>query len=117
MVMSISVLETGVHTLIIYYCCFILAKLQSKIITDHLSWIMLDFTKKEYGMVGCCSLWAGKFYIDPLMEFRMRLLDRFPKGNQTWIFFGKTDAEAEAIVWPPDAKSRLLGKDSDARKD
>ena len=41
-----------------------------------------------------------------------------PKGNQPWIFTGGTDAEAEApIVWPPDVKSRLIGKDSDAGKD
>ena len=36
-----------------------------------------------------------------------------PKGNQPWIFFGRTDAEAEApILWPPDAKSWINGKDS-----
>ena len=41
-----------------------------------------------------------------------------PKGNQPWIFFGRTDAEAEApILWPPGAKSRLTGKDSDTGKD
>ena len=41
-----------------------------------------------------------------------------PKGNQSWIFIGRTDAEAEApILWPPDVKSRLIGKDSDAGKD
>ena len=41
-----------------------------------------------------------------------------PKGNQTWIFIGRTDAEAEApILWPPDAKSWLIRKDSDAEKD
>ena len=39
-----------------------------------------------------------------------------PKGNQSWIFIGRTDAEA-LILWPPDAKSRLIGKDSDAGKD
>ena len=40
------------------------------------------------------------------------------KGNQSWIFIGRTDAEAEApILWPPDAKSRLIKKDSDAGKD
>ena len=39
-----------------------------------------------------------------------------PKGNQPLIFF-ETDAEGEApILWPPDAKSQLIGKDSDARK-
>ena len=41
-----------------------------------------------------------------------------PKGNQPWIFFGRTDAEAEApIIWPPDAKSWLIGKDPEAGKD
>ena len=41
-----------------------------------------------------------------------------PKGNQSWIFIGRTDTEAEApILWPPDAKSWLIGKDPDAGKD
>ena len=41
-----------------------------------------------------------------------------PKGNQFWIFIGRTDAEAEApIFWPPDAKSRLIRKDPNAGKD
>ena len=41
-----------------------------------------------------------------------------PKGNQCWIFIGRTDAEAEApILWPPDAKNWLIGKDTDAGKD
>ena len=40
------------------------------------------------------------------------------KGNQLWIFIGRTDAEAEApILWPPDAKSQLIRKDPDAGKD
>ena len=39
-----------------------------------------------------------------------------PKGNQHWIFIGRTDAEAP-ILWPPEAKSRLIGKDTDAEKD
>ena len=41
-----------------------------------------------------------------------------PKGNQSWIFIGRTDAEAKApTLWPPDAKSQLTGKDPDAGKD
>ena len=41
-----------------------------------------------------------------------------PKGNQSLIFIGRTDAEAEALIlWPPDLKSRLIGKDPDAGKD
>ena len=41
-----------------------------------------------------------------------------PKGNQSWIFIGSTDAEAEApVVWPPDVRSQLIGKDPDAGKE
>ena len=41
-----------------------------------------------------------------------------PKGNQSWIFIGRTDAEAETpIHWPPDAKNWLVWKDPDAGKD
>ena len=41
-----------------------------------------------------------------------------PKGNQSWIFIGRTDAEAEALIlWSPDAESWLIGKDPDAGKD
>ena len=41
-----------------------------------------------------------------------------PKGNQSWIFIGRTDAEAETpILWSPDAKNWLIGKDPDAGKD
>ena len=41
-----------------------------------------------------------------------------PKGNQSWIFIGKTDAEAETpIFWPPDEKSWFIWKDPDAGKD
>ena len=39
-----------------------------------------------------------------------------PKGNQPWIFIGRTNGEAP-LLWPPDAKSQLIGKDPDARKD
>ena len=40
-----------------------------------------------------------------------------PKGNQFWIFIGRTDAEAEApILWPPDGKSWIIEKDPDAGK-
>ena len=41
-----------------------------------------------------------------------------PKGNQCWIFIGRTDAEDEApVLWPPNKKSQLIGKDPDAGKD
>ena len=41
-----------------------------------------------------------------------------PKGDQSWVFIGRTDAEAETpILWLPDVKKRLIGKDPDAGKD
>ena len=40
------------------------------------------------------------------------------KGDQSWVFFGKNDTKAETpVLWPPHAKSRLIGKDSDAGRD
>ena len=41
-----------------------------------------------------------------------------PKGDQSWVFIGRTDVEAEIpILWPPHAKSSLIGKDPNAGKD
>ena len=70
--------------------------------------------------------WAQKFDALELSCWR-RLLSPLdckeiqpvhPKGDQSWVFIGRTDAEAETpILWPPDAKSCLIGKDPDAGKD
>ena len=52
----------------------------------------------------------------PLDSKEIKLVN--PKGNQPWIFIGRTDAEAETpILWPPHAKNWLTGKDPDAGKD
>ena len=52
----------------------------------------------------------------PLDDKEIRSVN--PKGNQPWIFIGRTDAEAEApILWPPDVKSLLIRKDPAAGKD
>ena len=41
-----------------------------------------------------------------------------PKGNQSWVFIGRTDAETETpVIWPPDVKNRLIWRDRDAGKD
>ena len=41
-----------------------------------------------------------------------------PKGDQSWVFFGRTDAEAETpIIWPLDVKKRVIGNVPDAGKD
>ena len=42
----------------------------------------------------------------------------YSKGDQSWVFIGRIDAKAEVPnLWPPDAKSQLFGKDSDAGRD
>ena len=52
----------------------------------------------------------------PLGSRKIKPVNR--KGNQSWIFIGRTDAEAEApIFWLPDVKSQLIGKDPDAGRD
>ena len=57
-----------------------------------------------------------KTLVSPLDSKEIRPVN--PKENQPWIFIGKTDAEAETpILWPPDAKSWLIGIDPDAGKD
>ena len=57
-----------------------------------------------------------KTLVHPLDSKKIKLVN--PKGNQSWIFIGRTDAEAEApILWPPNAKSRFIRKDPDAGKD
>ena len=51
--------------------------------------------------------------VNPLDSKEIKLVN--PKGNQPWIFIGRTDAEVP-ILWPPDAKSWIIGKDPDVRK-
>ena len=54
--------------------------------------------------------------LSPLDSKEIKLVN--PKVNQPWIFTGKIDADAEVLIlWPPDAKSQLTGKDPDAGKD
>ena len=44
--------------------------------------------------------------------------DLHSRGDQSWVFFGRNDAKAETpVLWPPHAKSRLIGKDSDTGRD
>ena len=60
-----------------------------------------------------CGAWD-----DSWESLELKIKPGNPKVNQPWIFIRRTDAEAEApILWPPDAKSQLIGKDPDARKD
>ena len=57
-----------------------------------------------------------KTFVSPLDRKEIKPVT--PKGDQPWIFIGRTDAEAEApILWLPDVKSQLIGKDPDTGKD
>jgi len=80
-------------------------------------WLELDH-KEGWALKNRCFLIVvlEKTFETPLDSKEIKWVN--PKGNQPWIFIGRTDAAAEAPkLWPPDAKSRLLGKDPDAGKD
>ena len=80
---------------------------------------MWDLDHKESWMQKNWCFWTvvlEKTVESPLDCKEIKLVN--PKGNQSCIFIGRTDAEAEApIIWPPDAKNWLTGKDPDAGKD
>ena len=102
----------------------------------HQAPLSLGFSRQEYGFssshvwmweLDCKESWAPKnwcFWTVVLEKTLESPLDCkeiqpvHPKGDQSWIFIGRTDAEAETpILWPPHAKSWLIWKDPDARKD
>ena len=112
----------------------------SGLISFRMDWLDLldyqDLSHQGYGfsvvMHGCESWdykesWAPKnwyFWTVMLEKTLESLLDCkeiqpvHPKGDQSWVFIGRTDVEAETpILWPPDAKSWLIWKDPDARQD
>ena len=62
------------------------------------------------------ELWCQRRLLSPLDCKKIQPVN--PKGNQSWIFIARTDAEAEtSILWPHDVKNWLIGKDTDAGKD
>ena len=66
------------------------------------------------------SKYLAPYFISWLTQNCMilKVLPVNPKQNQPWIFIGKTDAEAKVLIlWPPDVKNWLIGKDPDAGKD
>ena len=72
--------------------------------------------KAECQRIDAFELWCWKTLESPLDCKEIQPVN--PKGNQPWIFIGRTEAEAETpILWPPDMKSQLIGKDPDAGKD
>ena len=72
--------------------------------------------KAERRRIDAFELWCWRRLESPLDCKEIQPVH--PKGNQSWLFIGRTDAEAETpILWPPDAKSRLIWEDSDVGKD
>ena len=78
-----------------------------------------SWTVKEAGAEESWCFWSMVLEKTPKSPLDCKEIQPVhPKGNQSWIFIGRTDAEAETpILWPPDAKSWLIWKDPDARKD
>ena len=79
---------------------------------------MQELQQKENGAPKNCWFWTvvlRKTLQSPLDSKEIQPIH--PKGNQSWIFFGRTKAEAETLVlWPIDGKNWLFGKDPDAGK-
>ena len=72
--------------------------------------------KAESQRIDAFELWCWRRLESPLDCKEIQPVHS--KGNQSWIFTGRTDAETAALIlWPPDAKSWLIGKDPDAGKD
>ena len=85
--------------------------------SDSQIWIWeLDHKEAENQRTDVFELWLEKTLESPLDCKEIHLVH--PKGNQSWIFIGRTDAEAKTpILWPPDAKNWLIWKDPDSGKD
>ena len=72
--------------------------------------------KAKCQRIDAFELWCWRRLENPLDCKQIKPAN--PKGNKSWIFIGRTDAEAETpILWPPDAKNWLIGKDPDSGKD
>ena len=73
--------------------------------------------KNKHRRIDAFELWCWrKLFESPLDSKEIQPVH--PKGDWSWVFFGRTDAKAETpVLWPPHAKSWLIGKDSDAGRD
>ena len=78
------------------------------------SWII---KKAEHWRIDAFELWVLEKTLESPLDFK-EIQQVSPKGNQCWIFVGRTDVEAEApVLWSPDVKNWLIRKDPDAGKD
>ena len=110
------------HSLINEFCIWILITLLTKICIVKAMVFPVVMHRCESWIIkklkNCCFLTVElkKILDSPLDGNKIKPVN--PKGNQLWIFIGRTDAEAVApILWPPDVKSWLIGKKRDAGKD
>ena len=72
--------------------------------------------KAEHQRIYAFDLWCWRRPLSPLNCKEIQLVHS--RGDQPWVFFGMNDAKAETpVLWPPNAKSWLIGKDSDAGRD
>ena len=72
--------------------------------------------KAEHWRIYAFELWCWRRLASPLDCKEIQPVH--PKGDQSWVFIGRNDAEAETpLLWPPHAKSWLIGKDPDAGRD
>ena len=80
---------------------------------------MWELDQKEGWMLKNWSFWTAvleKTHESPLGSKEIKPIN--PQGNQSWIFIGRTDTEAGALIlWLPDVKNQLIGKDPDVGKD
>ena len=73
--------------------------------------------KAEHRRIDAFELWCWRRLLKSPLDCK-EIKPVYPKGNQSWIFIGRTNAEAETpILWPLDVKNWLIGKDPDAGKD
>ena len=73
--------------------------------------------KEECQRIDAFELWCWRRLLKSPLDCK-EIKPAHPKGNQSWIFIGRTDAEAETpVLWPPDANSWHIGKDPDAGQD
>ena len=73
--------------------------------------------KDEHRRIDAFELWCWRRTLESLLDCK-EIQPVHPKGDQSWVFIGRTDIEAETpILWPPDVKSWLIGKDPGAGRD
>ena len=74
--------------------------------------------KAECQRIDAFELWCWRRLLRVPWTARRSNQSILKEIHQSWVFFGRNDAKAETpVLWPPDAKSRLIGKDPDARRD